>query len=118
MNWDLYPQAIRTSIHNPIASIACNAWSAWNNKHYPCIDQIITIGNVMASSMNDELKNKVPVKVIPIGVDTKRLKPIEKKENKFCIENGITDKFVVLYSGKMGIGHNIEMILEAADKIK
>ena len=118
MNWDLYPQVIRASIHNPIASIACTAWSAWNNKHYTCIDQIITIGNIMASSMNAELKNKASVKVIPIGVDTKRLKPIEKKENKFCVENGLSDKFVVLYSGKMGLGHNIEMILEAAGKVK
>lgn len=118
MNWDLYPQVIRSSIKNPIASICCNLWSSWNSKNYHKIDKIITIGNVMATSLNDDIKEKVEVNIIPIGVDTKVLKPIDKSNNKFCIENNLVDKFVVLYSGKMGLGHNIELILNAAKRLE
>ena len=118
MNWDLYPQVIRSSIKNPISSICCKLWSSWNSINFHKIDKIITIGDVMASSLNEDIKNKVDVSVIPIGVDTQVLKPIDKSLNKFCVENDLVNKFVVLYSGKMGIGHNIELILEAAKKLE
>lgn len=117
MNWDLYPQVIKTTIHNPVVTAVCNMWSYWNSRNYPKIDQILTIGDVMADSMNADLKEDVSVEVIPIGVDINKLKPIKKEHNPFCVENGLTDKFVILYSGKMGLGHNIEIILEASKKL-
>lgn len=118
MNWDLYPQVIEETIANPIAQMICKCWNQWNSHNYPKIDQILTIGPVMAKSINQRIKRPTPVKVIPVAVDTEYLKPIEKDNNPFCIENGLVDKFVVLYSGKMGLGHNIELILETAEKMK
>lgn len=118
MNWDLYPQIIRATIKNPLVKIVCKLWGVWNSHNYPRIDKILTIGPVMASSLVKDIKNKIELEVIPVAVDTNRLKPIPKNENPFCIKYLLTDKFVVLYSGKMGIGHNIEMILEAAVKLQ
>lgn len=118
MNWDLYPQVIKASIKNPISNVCCKLWSSWNSRNFHKIDRIITIGDVMASSLNEDIKNKVDVSIIPIGVNTQVLKPIDKSLNKFCVENDLVNKFVVLYSGKMGIGHNIELILEAAKKLE
>ena len=48
MNWDLYPQVIEETIKNPFVQFVCKAWHKWNNKHYPEIDRILTIGRVMA----------------------------------------------------------------------
>ena len=118
MNWDLYPQCIEYMIKNPIAQFICRLWHGWNSRNYPKIDKILTIGNIIAESINKDLKQKVDIGVIPIAVDTKQLKPIRKEENPFCREHGLTEDFVVLYSGKMGYGHNIELILEAAEKLK
>lgn len=118
MNWDLYPQVIEESISNPIVHIVCKGWNWWNSRNYPKIDRMLTIGAVMAESMVKPLKTTIHVEVLPIAVDTNYLKPIPKAENPFCIENDLVDKFVVLYSGKMGLGHNIELILEAAEKLK
>lgn len=118
MNWDLYPQVIESSIKNPVVQLVCKAWHSWNNRNYPKIDRMLTIGDVMAESMTKPMNNKIHVTVIPIAVDTERLKPIDKVDNPFCVEHGLTDKFVVLYSGKMGMGHNIEVILEAATLLK
>lgn len=114
MNWDLYPQVIEYGINNFVSRFICKNWHKWNNRNYPKIDRILTIGKVMAATMNEELSSKIPVGVFPIAVDTKRLRPINKKENPFAVKYGLTDKFVILYSGKMGMGHNIEMILEAS----
>lgn len=118
MNWDLYPQVIEETIKNPFIHLVCRFWHLWNNRNYHKIDNMLTIGDVMAKSINQSLKNPIPVKVLPIAVDTNYLKPIEKNENPFCQANGLTDKFVILYSGKMGLGHNIELILDAAEKLK
>lgn len=115
MNWDLYPQVIEETIKNPFVKFVCKAWHKWNNKHYPEIDRILTIGEVMAESMRSPLKAPINVTVLPIAVDTEYLRPIAKKDNPFAVQYGLTDKFVVLYSGKMGMGHNIELILDAAE---
>lgn len=114
MNWDLYPQVIEYGIRNAAGRAVSRVWHSWNNRNYPKIDRMLTIGNVMAETINAGLKNKISVDVMPISVDTSRLRPIEKTGNPFAIEHHLTDKFVVLYSGKMGVGHNIELILSAS----
>ena len=118
MNWDIYPQCIDYMIKNPVVHFVCSLWHKWNDKNYKKIDKILTIGEIVAESINESLKNKIDISVIPIGVDCNRLSPIDKLENVFCEENGLSDKFVVLYSGKMGYGHNIELIIKGAQKLK
>lgn len=119
MNWDVYPQVISLTIDNPIAKIVCFFWNQWNKHHYNKIDQMITIGETVAKSIRESIKPfDVKMIVIPLSADTERFKPIEKNSNKFVIEHGLQDEFIVLYSGKMGIGHNIEIILDAANKLK
>ena len=118
MNWDLYPQVIEETIHNPLVQLVCKGWHWWNGRNYTKIDRMLTIGDVMAESMVKPLSKKIPIDVMPVAVDTEYLRPIPKSENPFCAEHGLTDKFVVLYSGKMGLGHNIELILEAAEKLR
>lgn len=118
MNWDLYPQVIETSMSGIIPKAFSKCWHTLNNKIYPQVDQMVTIGEQMGKTINEALKNEISVDVIPMFTDVSRLKPVKKEENKFCIENGIEDKFIVLYSGKMGLGHNLEILLEASKQLK
>ncbi len=118
MNWDLYPQVIEKSIKNPAVGLLCKCWHGWNGRNYPKIDKMFTIGQVMADSLQAPLPKKIPVTVLPIGVDTAYLKPVAKQDNPFAKEQGLTDKFVMLYAGKMGLGHNIEVLLEAASLLE
>lgn len=118
MNWDLYPQIIQTSMKGIVPAILSGLWNKVNSRIYPKIDQILTIGSVMGETLNAPLKNKVDLKIISMFTDTHRMKPIPKKENEFCKQYDIADKFVVLYSGKMGLGHNLEILLEASILLK
>jgi len=118
MNWDLYPQVIESSINNPITKLICKLWRYWNNKNYSKIDKILTLGDGMAESINEYMDRKIPVEVIPLGVDVNYLRPVGKEKNEFCLKNKIDTKFIILYSGKMGRGHNIELILRAASKLE
>lgn len=118
MNWDLYPQVIEYGVRNVVGKTVSRLWHRWNNRNYPKIDRMLTIGNVMAETINNSLERKIKIDVLPVAVDTVRLRPIEKANNPFAVEHHLTDKFVVLYSGKMGVGHNIELILAASQQLK
>jgi len=118
MNWDLYPQVIEKNFSSSIVKFICRIWNLWNDTNYPKIDQMLTIGEVVAESLVAPLSRPLTVKIMPIAVDTNFLKPIAKCENPFCVRYDLVDKFVVLYSGKMGFGHNIEIILQAAEVLK
>ncbi len=118
MNWDLYPQVIEQSMHGLVAKIFSACWHCMNNRVYPQIDRMLTIGAVMGETLNAPLKKKIPVDIVPMYTDICRLQPRPKEENPFVIENGWTDKTIVLFSGKMGLGHNLEILLEASRKLR
>ena len=114
MNWDIYPQIVEETYDNIFIKFICSLWHKWNNRTYPQIDQMLTIGRVMAESINHPLQKNKDIHIVPIACDTEFLKPIPKEENVFIRENFLEDKFIVLYSGKLGYGHNIAAILGAA----
>ncbi len=114
MNWDLYPQVIEYGVRNVVGKTVSLLWHSWNKRNYQKIDRMLTIGNIMAETINSSIERKIKIDVLPVAVDTVRLHPIEKANNPFAVEHHLTDKFVVLYSGKMGVGHNIELILAAS----
>lgn len=114
MNWDLYPQVIEASMDGMISRAFSTLWHGLNRVIYPKIDQMITIGEVMSQTINEKLVKKVNVDVVPMYTDVQRLHPIPKQENPFCIQQGICDRFIVLFSGKMGLGHNLELLLDAS----
>ena len=57
------------------------------------------------------------IEVIPNFVDTGFIKPMEKA-NAFALTHGFADKFVVLYAGNVGLSQGLEVILDAAAKLK
>ena len=117
-HWDIYPQAIECSIDHYLSHIVCKLWRRWNHLNYKKYDLMLANGPAEAELIEQSVQCPIRIKAMPFGVDTRLLKPLKKEENIFCIENGLTEKFVVLYSGTMGIGHNIEIVLKAARKLE
>ncbi len=114
MYWDLYPQAIEASMHSGFANLVSVLWHKWNIYNFKRVNQIVTIGEIIKESIQKKIPYDLNIKVIPISVDTNVIKPIDKRNNLFITQNNLQDKFIVLYSGKMGRSHNIELILESA----
>ena len=74
---------------------------------------VIVIGHCMR---DDLIKNSIdPEKIIiiPNWAD-KTISPIKKEDNNFIKTNKLEGKFVILYSGNMGIAHEFQTILETA----
>ena len=76
-------------------------------------------------TLSDDMKKAVAkyveedkIKVVYNWAHNEHLAPVEKNTNPFLIEHGINDKFIVLYSGNMGMTHDIDIIVDVADKLK
>jgi colanic acid biosynthesis glycosyl transferase WcaI len=81
-----------------------------NSLAYAKADLIVVLGRDMAGRVIDKGVPPEKVTVVPDWVDTGRIRPLET--NRFRVEFG--DKFVVMYSGNLGLSQQLESVLEAA----
>ncbi len=82
-------------------------------------DCVITIGECMKRTVSEHISDtNKPVHVIPNWSDPEVIKPVNRADNPFAAKYDFGDKFVVMYSGSFGATHNIEGIIEAAEKLK
>ena len=85
-----------------------------NDYAYERADLIVTLGHDMAQRIIDKGVPRDKVVVVPDWVDCGRIHPLES--NSFRRSFG--DKFVVMYSGNMGLSQQLEAVLEAADRLR
>ena len=114
--WDIYPDCIEKTFGKKVAVIT-NLWRKINRSIYKKCDAVLTIGEVMKQNILKSYKD-LSVEVIPYHADTEFIKPIPKEENPFVKENGLLDKKVFMYSGKMGFGHGFSEMLTVAEQLK
>jgi len=113
--YDIHPDVLVmmgvVTENNPVVKV----WNWMNRKIYQDAAAVITLGNHMASRLSRQYatKNKLPY-VIPPWVDIEKIKPIPFDENPLVKSFNPDGKRVILYSGNMGISHDIDSMLEAA----
>lgn len=54
------------------------------------------------------------IAIVPNWTDPARVYPVPPDQNAFRIRNGLGDKFVVMYSGNLGLTQRLEDVLQAA----
>ncbi|MBD2671504.1 glycosyltransferase family 4 protein [Arthrospira platensis FACHB-439] len=78
--------------------------------------------SVIAEGFRDNLLQQgVPddkIAYIPNWVDTKFIHPLPKENNPFREAHGLTDKFVVLYSGNIALTQGMDTVIKAAAKLQ
>lgn len=57
------------------------------------------------------------IQVIPNFIDTQFMRPLPR-DNAFSRQHGLSDKFVVLYAGNVGLSQGLETLLEAAGELR
>lgn len=112
MIWDIYPQLLETMSVAPFIKPLTAFWHSMNRKLFRSASSVMTLGNIMKHIIDphDEYRTSV----VPNWSSPSRIKPINKEKNIFLEKYDIRNRFIVLYSGKMGIGHEISTILQAA----
>ena len=78
--------------------------------------RIVTLSGIMKDNLSQYIGHD-KIEVIPIWTDNTFLKPMLKIENSFLVDLGLEDKFIIMYSGNLGRTHNIEILLDLAEKL-
>jgi glycosyltransferase involved in cell wall biosynthesis len=119
---DIYPDVlVRMSGLSEKHPLIC-LWRWLNRRAYQRADVVMTLGEYMAATLARQFDpaqtRPGKIEVIYPWVDTDKIKPISKAENWFAQKYGQVDKLTVMYSGNMGLGHDIETMLEAARQLQ
>lgn len=120
--YDIYPDiAIKLGYLSP-NSILTRFFEAVNRSAFINADKIIVLGECMKNVIEKKLLKYLQcvkkIEVIHNWADEKKIFPIPKESNWFIKEHGLEGKFVVLYSGNLGISHPLESVIEVASKLK
>ena len=98
-------------------SIIVKVWKAVHIKVFSKADFLFTLTEGMRLNIEKFSKGK-KCEVIPLWTDNDFLKPIPPQENWFINKHHLQGKFIVLYSGNIGISSGVEYLVEVASVIK
>lgn len=119
---DIYPDLLVTLAGYRASHPVVRIWRWLNRLAYNHATVVMTLGEFMASNLATQFDasrtQSGKVEVVYPWVDTDKIRPISKHENWFAEKYGQSDKLTVMYSGNMGLGHDIEAILSAANALR
>jgi colanic acid biosynthesis glycosyl transferase WcaI len=115
---DVYPDvALRDGLlrKNSVIALAALRLSrcALNNA-----DRVVVIGRCMKEYLGKDIVQKNRVEIIPNWANENVIHPVAHEGNPMRRELGLQGKFVVLYSGNMGVSHLFDDLLEVARRLK
>lgn len=84
---------------------------------------IITVGRDLVETVNNRFYNKKVPKTVLINnwIDEKEIYPLEdddKKVQEFKRKYNVENKFIIMYSGNIGLYYDLENIFKVIEKIK
>ncbi len=116
---DKYPEilvAVGTLSENSLFARILDFFNRWLYKHTA---KIIVVGRDMHELVEKKtLGLDIPIDYIPNWADLEQLEPQPREENRLLRELDLSEKFVFLYAGNMGPPHDLESIIECAEKLK
>lgn len=120
--YDVYPDILINLGVIGRYNILVFVWKFLNKFALEGAQGVYTISEKMAESIELQFISsktyKRKVNVVPLWVDTQKFRPLCKQENEFAKSYKLENKFIVLYSGNMGISHDFAGLLEAAKLLK
>lgn len=114
--WDVYPDVFKITgmkETHPVYRI----WAFLNKKSFSKAFRLFTIGDKMAELLEVYVpKSKIIIQ--PIWSIFQQNERVAKDENPFVKEHHLQDKFVIQYSGNIGLTHKVEVVVELAELLK
>lgn len=111
--YDVYPDALSEYRIFSERHLLIKWWKKANRKIYENADSIFTLSEGMRQLMG-QYTSTDRINVVPVWTDNTFLQPISKSENPFIVEQGLQDKFVVMYSGNLGKTHELGILVDLA----
>jgi glycosyltransferase involved in cell wall biosynthesis len=119
---DIYPDVLVRLKGLAENSLLTRVWRWLNRVSYEQADVVMTLGDCMAATLAgqfDPTRTRAGrLEIIHPWADTTKLGPLPKAENWFARNQAQVGKLTVMYSGNMGMGHDIETMLNAARRLR
>ncbi len=110
--WDVYPDIFKITGMKETHPVY-RFWAFLNKKSFKKAYRLYTISDKMAELIQVYTQRKIMVQ--PIWSIFQENKKVSKAENIFVSEQGLQGKFVVQYSGNIGVTHNVEALVDIAE---
>jgi glycosyltransferase involved in cell wall biosynthesis len=114
---DIFPEVARLleDFHSPTVDRALQAVNCFLARR---ADRVVALGETMRK-MLIEGKGADPARtvIIPDWADCEAIVP-GPKQNAFSLAHGLADRFVVMHSGNIGLSQDLEVLIEAADRLR
>ncbi len=114
---DLYPDVpVALGVMKP-RSLITRFFEAIHRKLLRSADRVIVLGRCMQRVI--ESKGIAPAKLILITpwADPTEIAPVPRTTNAFLKHHNLTENYVVMYSGNLGLGHDITTIVAAMEQL-
>jgi glycosyltransferase involved in cell wall biosynthesis len=119
---DIYPDVLVRLKGLAENSLMTRLWRWLNRVSYEAADGVMTLGDCMAATLAgqfDPARTKAGrLEVVHPWADSAQLRPLPKAENWFARSHAQAGKLTVMYSGNMGMGHDIETMLNASRRLR
>lgn len=114
--WDVYPDVFKiTGVKE--SSLFYRFWAYLNKKSFNKAYRLFTIGDKMADLL-EKYVNREKIIIQPIWSIFQQNERLSKDQNPFINTHQLQDKFIVQYSGNIGLTHKVEVVVQLAELLK
>lgn len=93
-----------------------NAWVT--SRYMRSAERVLVLSRHMAQKVRTYGVDPERISIVPVWADGRKLTPVERQENRFLKTHHLEDKFVVMYSGNLAQGGDIETLLSAVIELR
>lgn len=115
--YDLYPDSLFSQGFVKRNSFLGRWWMTKNKQIFAKADCVFTLSEDMKKAVAQYVAED-KIRIVYNWAHNEHIRPIDKKENVFLTDLKLQDKFIVLYSGNMGMTHDIDVLVDVADRLK
>lgn len=115
--FDLYPDSFVEYGMMTEKSFLYRVWASLNVKIFKKAERIYTLGESMSNRLSKYI-SKDRIEVVELWTDSNFLLSADTTNNWFVEKYNLKNKFVVMYSGNMGLTHPVELMVDLANELK
>ncbi len=113
---DLYPEVAEELGVLPRGNAVTNLLRQLSTKALVRSDAVVAIGRCMASRLTARGVSYAKISIIPNWAPP--IQSLDRTDNPFRRALGLEGRFVVVYSGNMGLAHEFDTVLDAAESLR
>lgn len=115
---DVYPEVAVAFGVLPPAHLATRALKFAARASHRAATLGVVLSDGMAERVVAQGQPRARLRVIPNWADGAWLTPVAPEDNTFRREHGLVDRFVAMYSGNLGAGHELQPFIEVARSVE